>query len=372
MLRQLDIHKSERTNQIIEQLLRMYCNFGGSDWTVRLPIAEFAYNSAVQESTGYAPFLLNYGSIPTADFLFLPSNKEPRVEKVEEFIAELKKVHQMTSDQLTKSRQRMKYYADLKRTPAPTFQPGDLVWVNREGIPSTKEFTKMDAPRIGPFRVLKRISETAYKLLLPEKSRLHNVFHVSQLTKFVPREGEITPEEKKENIANLVEPPKAVQPVSILREKKRYGAPQFLVRFSNTSFENDQWLKESELDAKFVKDFRDKHAKLSNPPLINQREEEWGRLFKPLAPQLLPLLNIRPIPRTSNIPKIKPANPLVFQTETLLAVPAVNPTIPTGDGSPNELEISLSLQRKALPEIPTKETKTPRRSERLQKKKKVE
>ena len=44
------------------------------------------------------------------------------------------------------------------------------------------------APRfVGPFEILERIGPVAYKLALPPSlSRIHNVFHVSVLRKYIP------------------------------------------------------------------------------------------------------------------------------------------------------------------------------------------
>ena len=42
------------------------------------------------------------------------------------------------------------------------------------------------APRYyGPFEILSRIRQVAYKLALPPNLRVHNVFHISVLKKYV-------------------------------------------------------------------------------------------------------------------------------------------------------------------------------------------
>ncbi|KAF4415710.1 Transposon Ty3-I Gag-Pol polyprotein [Colletotrichum fructicola] len=58
--------QTERINQILETYLRAYVNYNQDNWVVLLPIAQFAYNSAVGESTKESPFYLNYGFEPTA------------------------------------------------------------------------------------------------------------------------------------------------------------------------------------------------------------------------------------------------------------------------------------------------------------------
>ena len=55
---------TERANHSIGQVLRaLVCN-SQNDWAEHCPMVEFALNSSVSASTGYAPFELNYGYIP--------------------------------------------------------------------------------------------------------------------------------------------------------------------------------------------------------------------------------------------------------------------------------------------------------------------
>src|SRR5258708_7018897 len=57
--------QTERLNQVLEQYRRAYTNYQQDDWSSLLPLAEFAYNNAMNEMTGVSPFFANKGSHPS-------------------------------------------------------------------------------------------------------------------------------------------------------------------------------------------------------------------------------------------------------------------------------------------------------------------
>ncbi|KAH8145009.1 uncharacterized protein LAJ45_11029 [Morchella importuna] len=56
--------QTERVNQTLEQYLKNYCFYQQDDWAELLPLVEYAYNTATQESTKVSPFYANYGFQP--------------------------------------------------------------------------------------------------------------------------------------------------------------------------------------------------------------------------------------------------------------------------------------------------------------------
>ncbi|GKB52963.1 putative reverse transcriptase domain-containing protein, partial [Tanacetum coccineum] len=84
------------------------------------------------------------------------------------------------------SRDRQKSYADLKRKPM-NFQVEDKVMLKVspwKGVVRFGKRGKLNPRYVGPFKVLEKVGEVAYKLELPEElSRVHNTFHVSNLKK---------------------------------------------------------------------------------------------------------------------------------------------------------------------------------------------
>ena len=78
-------------------------------------------------------------------------------------------------------------YADKKRT-FKEFQIGDHAYLRVKPHNSSLQCegcAKLAPWYCGPFQVLERVGPVAYKFALPSHIRVHNVFHVSLLKKYV-------------------------------------------------------------------------------------------------------------------------------------------------------------------------------------------
>ena len=66
------------------------------------------------------------------------------------------------------------------------FETGNIVWLSVRNIKTTRPSKKLDYKRVGPYTVNKVIKKNAYKLDLLNMMCIHNIFHVSVLTKYSP------------------------------------------------------------------------------------------------------------------------------------------------------------------------------------------
>ena len=82
---------------------------------------------------------------------------------------------------LVSAQARQKCFADQRRR-AVEYKVGQYVKLSTKNLAQRAKGTpKLHPEFIGPFQVTARVGAQAYKLLLPEEMRIHNVFHVSLL-----------------------------------------------------------------------------------------------------------------------------------------------------------------------------------------------
>ena len=182
--------QTEVVNRTLSMLLRSLIKKNLKEWEECLPHVEFAYNRAVHSTTNMCPFEVVYGFKPLApiDLLPLPLQERTNMEASKR-ASYVKKIHEKTKEAIEK---RSKYYAAWanKHRKKVTFEPGDLVWVHlrKDRFPEKRK-SKLMPRGDGPFKVLSKINDNAYKIELPEEYGVSTSFNVADLTPFFGLEG---------------------------------------------------------------------------------------------------------------------------------------------------------------------------------------
>lgn len=171
--------QTERTNQTLEVYLRMYTSYQQDDWADLLPIAEFAYNNAPHSATQVSPFFANYGYNPRATLSMDVAVADPTAH---DFTRQLSELHEYCREQIAIAQAQYQGPADRRRQTPPSFEEGDEVWLNAKNIKTSRPSKKLGPKKLGPFKIIKKISSHAYRLELPNAMRfLHPVFNISLL-----------------------------------------------------------------------------------------------------------------------------------------------------------------------------------------------
>ena len=175
--------QTERMNRLLEETLRHYVSPTQTDWDTHLPLIEFAVNNARNASIGASPFELYSPHAPRIPGTLAVPRKE--VPDAQNFASSMKERLQRATACLQRAKAAQKKAADTKRREV-TLQERQYVWLSTKNISLKAPGAKKLLPRwIGPFPVLQRVGEVAYKLELPPNYRIHPVFHVSLLKPYV-------------------------------------------------------------------------------------------------------------------------------------------------------------------------------------------
>ena len=148
-----------------------------------MPYIEFAYNRHVHSATHMSPFEVVYGFNPLTptDLLPLPRNEHLNVNGRDR-ANRIKELHKDARDNLIKTTEMYARQGNKGRKEL-VLQPGDWVWVHmrKERFPA-KRRNKLSNRGDGPFKVLERINNNAYRLELPSEYGIHATFNVADLS----------------------------------------------------------------------------------------------------------------------------------------------------------------------------------------------
>jgi hypothetical protein len=263
--------QTERTNQTLEQYLRIFCNYQQDNWFTLLPLAEFTYNNTPSATTGISPFFANKGYHPN---LTIHPERELASSRAKDLVVDLDELHQELKVTIADAQLRYQGPADAKRIKAPDFIVGQQAFVLAKYFRTTRPSKKLSEKFLGPFEILAKSGSHSYTLRLPDTIHgVHPVFHVSMLEPSTPNE-----------IPNRVQsPPPPVDVQGDLEyeisevldskiDKRRSCKLLYLVRWLGYENTDDEfsWLPATELEhAKdLVSDF---HSAYPNKPGPNSR-----------------------------------------------------------------------------------------------------
>ncbi|KAH9751613.1 hypothetical protein KPL71_014358 [Citrus sinensis] len=245
--------QSDRTIQTLEDMLRACVMEFKGNLDNHLPLMEFTYNNSYQASIEMAPYEALYGRKCRTPVcwdevgerrLFGPKLIQDTNEKI-----------QLIRDRLKVAQDRQKSYADKHRREL-EFEVGYRVFIRISPWKEVLRFRKRGklSPRyIGPYEIIERIGPLAYRLALPPKlSRIHDVFHVSMLRKYIYDPSHVLskqPIQLKEDLTYEEEP------VEILEEKHQVlrskTIPLVKVRWRNHTKEEATWEHEDLMRAQY-------------------------------------------------------------------------------------------------------------------------
>jgi transposase InsO family protein len=167
---------TERANREIQLYLSVYCINHPTSWSESLKKAEFVYNNRPHAERQQSPFELMYGTAPKAipdSYYQEPVNTEDRLRRLKQWREDALIAHRYAQEKM-KNR--------IKATYQP-FKEGQKVWL--EGRNLKLDYNKkITTKREGPFKILNALGPVTYRLQLPDKWKIHDVFHASLLTPY--------------------------------------------------------------------------------------------------------------------------------------------------------------------------------------------
>ncbi|GAB2279676.1 hypothetical protein Dimus_039362 [Dionaea muscipula] len=233
--------QTEVVNRTLKMYLRCFSHNNPKQWIKWLPWAEYCYNTSYHSATQRSPFEIVYGRPPPNLLQYIKGTSS--VESVEHELLDRDQLLKEVRESLAIAQNRMKQVYD-RRHQDKFFQIGDWVLLKlqpyRQLSLAARRNQKLGPKFFGPFRVLAIVGKVAYHLDLPADSRLHPIFHVSQLKRWI---GDT-------NVTPTPLPPielEQIIPLAILDHRETHGKEEVLVHWQHSSPVDATWESWSQL-----------------------------------------------------------------------------------------------------------------------------
>nr|GEX00394.1 gypsy/Ty3 element polyprotein, putative [Tanacetum cinerariifolium] len=169
-------------NRCLECYLKCMVMKRPHPWVKLVALVEWWYNTTFHSSIGKSPFEALYGFPPPFHIPYIP--KDAIEIEVDEFMRDRDADVKLLKQSLQKAQNRMKQQADKHRTDR-EFEVGSWVYLKfqpyKQNTLRVYKYSKLTLKYFGPFLVVERVGKVAYRLDLPDETRIHPFFHVSLL-----------------------------------------------------------------------------------------------------------------------------------------------------------------------------------------------
>ena len=172
-----------------------------------------------------------------------------------DLVTEVEEKVKVIQKHLKAAQSHQKSYQDKRRQPS-EFNEGDHVYLKVSPTRGVQRFgvkAKLAPRYIGPYQITEKYGPVVYRVLLPDNlAGVHNVFHVSQLKKYLRLPKEEVPQEDLQLEPDLTY---EERPIKILDQKdiatRQKTIRFFKVQWSNHTEEEATWEQGSCLAEKY-------------------------------------------------------------------------------------------------------------------------